>query len=67
MIEIEFIAQFMVLAYAAQNPALLTCWSDNVRIFESRVEAGLLTEEESITPKKVYLAIRDQHRCTCPA
>lgn len=52
MIEIEFIAQFMVLAYAAQNPALLTRWSDNVRIFESCVEAGLLTEEESITLKK---------------
>ena len=65
MIEIEFIAQFMVLAYAAQNPALLTRWSDNVRIFESCVEAGLLTEEESITLKKAYLAIRDRaHRCT---
>ncbi len=65
MIDIEFIAQFMVLAYAAQYPALLTRWSDNVRIFESCVEAGLITEAESITLKKAYLAIRDRaHRCT---
>lgn len=65
MIDIEFIAQFMVLAYAAQQPALLTRWSDNVRIFESCVDAGLITEEEAMTLKKAYLAIRDRaHRCT---
>ena len=65
MIDIEFIAQFMVLAYAAQQPALLTRWSDNVRIFESCVDAGLMTEEEAMTLKKAYLAIRDRaHRCT---
>ncbi len=65
MNEIEFIAQFLVLAYAQQQPALLTRWSDNVRIFESCVAAGLLTDEESITLKKAYLAIRDRaHRCT---
>ena len=36
-----------------------------MRIFESCVAASLLTDEESITLKKAYLAIRDRaHRCT---
>ncbi|WP_024872242.1 bifunctional [glutamate--ammonia ligase]-adenylyl-L-tyrosine phosphorylase/[glutamate--ammonia-ligase] adenylyltransferase [Tolumonas lignilytica] len=65
MIDIEFIAQFMVLAYAEQHPALLTHWSDNVHIFESCVAAGLLSEAEATTLKNAYLLIRDRaHRCT---
>ncbi|MFZ7186450.1 bifunctional [glutamate--ammonia ligase]-adenylyl-L-tyrosine phosphorylase/[glutamate--ammonia-ligase] adenylyltransferase [Avibacterium avium] len=35
--DIEFIAQYLVLAYAPQYPSLTT-WSDNVRIFESMAE-----------------------------
>ena len=52
MIDIEFIAQFLVLAYAEQHRELLTRWSDNVRIFDACTEAGLLTETQAIALKR---------------
>lgn len=65
MIDIEFIAQYLVLAHANRYPEILTRWSDNVRIFEACVEAGLLTERESQDLKQAYIAIRDRaHRCS---
>lgn len=39
LIDIEFIAQFGVLAYAGQAPQLLQ-WSDNIRQLESLIEQG---------------------------
>lgn len=38
--DIEFIAQYLVLAYAPQYPAL-TKWSDNVRIFEAMADEAI--------------------------
>jgi [glutamine synthetase] adenylyltransferase / [glutamine synthetase]-adenylyl-L-tyrosine phosphorylase len=65
MTDIEFMAQFLVLAHAEAHPRTLTQWSDNVRIFETCAEAGLLNDEEATQLKKAYLAIRDMaHRCT---
>lgn len=65
MVDIEFIAQFMVLAHAATSPRILTRWSDNVRIFESCVATDFLSPEEAEQMQKAYLAIRDiAHRCT---
>jgi glutamate-ammonia-ligase adenylyltransferase len=59
MVDIEFIAQFLVLAHAHQFPALLTKWSDNLRIFESCQEAGLLTPEQTKQLIDAYCHIRD--------
>jgi [glutamine synthetase] adenylyltransferase / [glutamine synthetase]-adenylyl-L-tyrosine phosphorylase len=54
-----------VLAHAEAHPRTLTQWSDNVRIFETCAEVGLLNDEEATHLKKAYLAIRDMaHRCT---
>lgn len=65
MIDIEFIAQFLVLAYAERDPQPLTRWSDNVRIFDACTEVGLLTEAQAAMLKDAYIAIRDRaHRCT---
>ena len=65
MTDIEFMAQFLVLAHAEAHPQALTRWSDNVRIFDTCAEQGLLSEEEAARLKQAYLAIRDvAHRCT---
>jgi glutamate-ammonia-ligase adenylyltransferase len=65
MTDIEFMAQYLVLAHAEAHPDTMTRWSDNVRIFDTCAEEGLLTNEESAQLKKAYLAIRDMaHRCT---
>ncbi|MFO1383562.1 MAG: hypothetical protein U1E91_00915 [Moraxella sp.] len=41
LVDIEFIAQFAVLAYANSYPALAV-WSDNVRIFEALAKTGIV-------------------------
>ncbi|MFM2483209.1 bifunctional [glutamate--ammonia ligase]-adenylyl-L-tyrosine phosphorylase/[glutamate--ammonia-ligase] adenylyltransferase [Celerinatantimonas sp. YJH-8] len=62
MVDIEFIAQFLVLAYGYQFESL-TQWSDNVRIFEQAHQAGLLSESEQHQLTQTYLDIRNQsHR-----
>ena len=65
MTDIEFIAQFLVLAHAEAHPVELTRWSDNVRIFDTCAEQQLLSDDEAAHLKRAYLAIRDvAHRCT---
>ncbi|MEG3754875.1 bifunctional [glutamate--ammonia ligase]-adenylyl-L-tyrosine phosphorylase/[glutamate--ammonia-ligase] adenylyltransferase [Psychromonas arctica] len=65
MVDIEFIAQYLVLAYAHQYPDLLTQWSDNLRIFNACQEARLLTEEQTKQLSDAYCHIRDTaHRLT---
>ncbi len=65
MTDIEFMAQYLVLAYAEAHPERLTRWSDNVRIFDECVLCDLLSLQEAERLKAAYLAIRDRaHRCT---
>ena len=59
MVDIEFIAQFLVLAHAHQYPELLTKWSDNLRIFEACQQAELLTSEQTKQLIDAYCHIRD--------
>ncbi|MBW7982685.1 bifunctional [glutamate--ammonia ligase]-adenylyl-L-tyrosine phosphorylase/[glutamate--ammonia-ligase] adenylyltransferase [Enterobacillus tribolii] len=60
--DIEFIAQFLVLNYAAQEPRL-TRWSDNVRIFELMANYGIMPEEEAMALTRAYVTMRDEiHR-----
>ncbi|MCE0557861.1 bifunctional [glutamate--ammonia ligase]-adenylyl-L-tyrosine phosphorylase/[glutamate--ammonia-ligase] adenylyltransferase [Motilimonas sp. E26] len=64
MVDIEFIAQFLVLANTERLPELAH-WSDNIRIFETCVEQGLLTPAQGELLSESYCHIRDAaHRLT---
>ncbi|UEA17744.1 bifunctional [glutamate--ammonia ligase]-adenylyl-L-tyrosine phosphorylase/[glutamate--ammonia-ligase] adenylyltransferase [Pasteurella canis] len=57
--DIEFIAQYLVLAYAPQHPEL-SVWSDNVRIFEIMAESAVISDEVSIQLKQSYITLRNR-------
>lgn len=56
--DIEFIAQYLVLRYATQQPAL-TRWSDNVRIFELMAKHHIMQKDEALALTQAYVALRD--------
>lgn len=65
MVDIEFLAQYFVLAHSYEFPNILAKWSDNVRIFDACVECGLLAPEIASNIKQAYLNIRNlSHKCT---
>jgi len=65
MVDIEFIAQYLVLANAAEADKSLCKWSDNLRIFATCKELSLLTEKQERSLTEAYCAIRDtSHRLT---
>ncbi len=57
--DIEFIAQYLVLNYAHEHPQMAV-WSDNVRIFESSIECGMLSQEQGEGLKDCYIKLRNQ-------
>ena len=57
--DIEFIAQYLVLANAPQNPAL-AYWSDNVRIFEIMAEYQVISAQTAEQLKNCYTALRNR-------
>lgn len=57
LIDIEFLAQFAVLAYSHDKPKLAV-WSDNVRIFESVAQQGIWSAEICQILTEGYLSIR---------
>lgn len=57
IVDIEFLAQFAVLAYAHDYPSL-TKWSDNVRIFEEMAELGIWEHSVCQDLTDAYLRIR---------
>ena len=60
--DIEFLTQYLVLAYSHTYPALAR-WSDNIRILEAGVTVGLLDEQEAEQLTAAYCAIRNRgHR-----
>lgn len=62
IIDIEFIAQYLVLRYAHQQPNL-THWSDNVRIFELMVEYEIISRSDGAALTQAYISMRDEsHR-----
>jgi len=62
MADIEFIAQYLVLRDAHQHPELAR-WSDNLRIFETCAELGVLSAAQVRELSEAYLAYRNQtHR-----
>jgi len=65
MVDIEFIAQYLVLANAATSDRSLCRWSDNLRIFETCAGLKLLTEPQQKSLTDAYRSIRDAgHRLT---
>lgn len=59
IVDIEFMVQFAVLAWAQQAPELAE-WSDNVRILETLGRKGLIAEADCIALKEAYLAYRSE-------
>lgn len=58
MVDIEFIAQYLLLREAPRHPDMVL-WSDNVRIFDECARLGILSEDTTATLKNAYLAIRE--------
>ncbi|WP_072550305.1 MULTISPECIES: bifunctional [glutamate--ammonia ligase]-adenylyl-L-tyrosine phosphorylase/[glutamate--ammonia-ligase] adenylyltransferase [Candidatus Fukatsuia] len=62
IIDIEFIAQYLVLRHAAAQPDLAN-WSDNVRIFACMVDFGIMAQSEAAALTAAYIGMRDRiHR-----
>ncbi|CAG9295783.1 bifunctional [glutamate--ammonia ligase]-adenylyl-L-tyrosine phosphorylase/[glutamate--ammonia-ligase] adenylyltransferase [Celerinatantimonas diazotrophica] len=63
MVDIEFIAQLLVLAYAHKVPELLR-WPDNIRIFSAATDAEIITKEQSqlLCQSYIYLRRTGHHR-----
>lgn len=57
--DIEFIAQYLVLTNAPQNPAL-AYWSDNVRIFDIMAEYAVISPETADKLKECYTGLRNR-------
>jgi glutamate-ammonia-ligase adenylyltransferase len=57
IVDIEFMVQYAVLAWASEQPALVG-WPDNVRILETLGEKGLFAQAESEILTDAYLAYR---------
>jgi glutamate-ammonia-ligase adenylyltransferase len=57
--DIEFLAQYLVLRYSHDKPKL-TRWSDNVRIFESMWQQGVIKQEQAMSLTHAYTAMRDE-------
>ncbi len=57
--DIEFIAQYLVLANAPQHPSLAV-WSDNVRIFEVMAQSAVISAQVCAQLKKCYVDLRNR-------
>ncbi len=64
LVDIEFLAQFLVLKYSAEFPEITT-HSDNIGIFEQLQQYQLISEQQSTVLTKSYCQLRDKgHRAT---
>jgi len=59
MVDIEFLAQYLVLANAHKIGPSLCQWSDNLRIFKSCKNAQLISEDEEKMLVNTYCEIRN--------
>jgi glutamate-ammonia-ligase adenylyltransferase len=57
LIDIEFLVQFQVLRYGAENPELAR-WTDNVRILATLAASGLLLDAEAELLSRAFVAYR---------
>ena len=56
--DIEFITQYLVLRYAAEEPEL-TRWSDNVRILAMLADSGKMAPQQAQALTHAYVTLRD--------
>ncbi|HEX5791966.1 MAG TPA: bifunctional glutamine synthetase adenylyltransferase/deadenyltransferase, partial [Rheinheimera sp.] len=64
IIDLEFISQYLVLAYAAKHASLYQ-YSDNIRILDAAAEAALLSAEQKAQLQQAYQLLRGAgHRQT---
>ena len=59
IVDIEFVVQYLVLAYANQHAAL-TQWSDVIRLLDVIEEAGLVSAGDAAKLSQAYLAYRSE-------
>ncbi|EAR53934.1 putative glutamate-ammonia-ligase adenylyltransferase [Photobacterium sp. SKA34] len=57
--DIEFLAQFLVLVNAAEQPDV-TRWSDNIRIFSSMTQEGIISTEDANLLQHAYCEMRNE-------
>lgn len=57
IVDIEFMVQYLVLAYSCKHPAL-TKWSDNIRILETAEQCELLPSEQASLLISHYKTLR---------
>ncbi|MBW3697160.1 bifunctional [glutamate--ammonia ligase]-adenylyl-L-tyrosine phosphorylase/[glutamate--ammonia-ligase] adenylyltransferase [Vibrio sp. T187] len=57
--DVEFLAQYLVLRYSHEKPKL-TRWCDNVRVFESMLSQGIISEEQAQSLTHAYTTLRDE-------
>jgi [glutamine synthetase] adenylyltransferase / [glutamine synthetase]-adenylyl-L-tyrosine phosphorylase len=57
LVDIEFIVQYLVLAHAHEQPALLD-WTDNMRLLDTAAVCGVLTELEAAALQNIYIEYR---------
>ena len=58
MVDIEFIAQYLLLREAPHHPDMVL-WSDNMRIFDECARLGILSPETTDALQHAYIAIRE--------
>ncbi|WP_299494885.1 bifunctional [glutamate--ammonia ligase]-adenylyl-L-tyrosine phosphorylase/[glutamate--ammonia-ligase] adenylyltransferase [uncultured Shewanella sp.] len=64
MVDIEFIAQYLVLAHASEHKEL-AAWSDNIRIFSVLADLDLICINQAEYLTQAYCFLRDEnHRLT---
>ena len=62
IVDIEFLAQYLVLRWSGEKPALAR-WTDNMRILDEARDADLLTADEATDLQNAYLSYRSEsHR-----
>ncbi len=57
IVDIEFIVQYLVLAYAGRHPEL-TRWTDNVRLLVTLIDSGLVDHVTAYRLREAYLTFR---------
>lgn len=57
IVDLEFLSQYLVLAYAAAYPELYR-FTDNIRILEAATRSGLLTDAQATSLAEAYQVLR---------
>jgi len=60
--DIEFLAQYLVLAYSSTYPSL-ALYTDNINIFQQAADVGLMSDKQAHLLQQAYTHLRDEiHR-----